>query len=323
MAMNLTSNHYVSLGLDDLDLALIAELESDANKSISELAKRLFTNRHTIDRKLQRLLDEQIIRIVALPDPLALGFKTQAWIGINTLPSEVNSVAREIGRFRAVRHVHINAGRYDVHAWTVFEKPEDLSNFVRGDLASIKGLTNAETMVNLKMWKGFFGLLTTDPRPFRDKPPSKRPDTLDMQVIRELRRNPRQSHIDLAEKVGSSPTTVWRRLKKLLDKRTVRIVAMTNPVALGYTTRATVAINAKPDSIEAIADKLSSYVTIHGVVINTGRFDILAWGDFRDAEDLSNFVTQEMGQIPGLIRHETMVTLKVTKDDFLFEVYGE
>ncbi len=317
------SNNNTPPNLDDLDLALITKLEIDANQSVSELAKKLFTNRHTIDRKLQRLLDEHIIRIVAMPDPLALGFKTQAWIGINTLPSEVNSVAREIGRFRAVRHVHINAGRYDVHVWTVFEKPEDLSNFVRGELASIKGITNAETMVNLQMWKGFFGQLATDPRPFRDKPPSKIPDPLDLQVIRELRRNPRQSHIDLAEKVGSSPTTVWRRLKRLLGERIVRIVAMTNPLAMGYTTRATIAINAKPDRIEAIADKLSSYKAIHGVVINTGRFDILAWGDFRDSEDLSNFVTQELGQIRGLIKHETMVTLKVTKDDFLFEADGD
>ena len=211
VAMTTKSNNNIPHNLDDLDLALIAELEIDANQSVSGLVKRLFTNRHTIDRKLQRLIDEQIIRIVALVDPLALGFKTQAWIGINTLPSEVDSVAKEIGRFRAVRHVHINAGRYDVHAWTVFEQPEDLSNFVRGELASIKGITNAETMMNLKMWKGFFGQLATDPRPFRDKPPLKKPDSLDLQVIRELRQNPRQSHIDLAEKVSSSPTTVWRR----------------------------------------------------------------------------------------------------------------
>ena len=323
ISMATKSNNYTPQNLDDLDLSLIAELETDATKSISELAKRLFTNRHTIERRLQRLLDEQIIRIVAVPDPLALGYKTQAWIGINTLPSEVNAVAEEIGHFRAVRHVHINAGRYDVHAWTVFERPEDLSNFVRNDLAAIRGITNAETMLNLKMRKGFFGLLATDSQSLRDKPPARLPDALDWQMIRELRNDPRQTHIQLARKVGSSPTTVWRRIKKLLDERTLKIVAITNPLALGYTTRATVAINAKPDSIESVADILSSYVTIHGVLINSGRFNILAWGDFKGPEDLSHFVTQELGQLPGLIKHETMVTLKVTKDDLVFEAQDE
>ncbi|MFX0199293.1 MAG: Lrp/AsnC family transcriptional regulator [Candidatus Hodarchaeota archaeon] len=94
---------------------------------------------------------------------------------------------------------------------------------------------------------------------------------------------------------------------------------MPDPRALGFTTRATIAVNARPDSIEAVADKLASYVNIHGVVINTGRFDILAWGDFRGSEDLSNFVTNKLARISGLVKHETMVTLKVTKDDFLFE----
>ncbi len=312
-------NSGVTNNLDEFDMALIAELEINARQTISELAGKIGLERHAVDKKLKRLLDERVIRIVAFPDPLALGYNTQAWICVNTLPSEVNTVAKELGRLTSVRHVHINAGRYDIHLWAVFKRPEDLSGFVRNELAKIKGITNAETMVNLKMKKGFFGLLSDDYHPFREQPPAKKPDSVDWAIISALMHDPQQAYTNIAKNLGSSPPTVWRRLKRLLEERIVRIVALPNSAAFGFTMRATIAINAKPDKIEAIADKLASYKIIHGVLITSGRFDIVTWGDFKGPEHLSSFITQELGKVPGVIKHESMVTLKITKDDFMHE----
>ncbi len=305
--------------LDKLDITLITELEKNARQTMSELAKKIDTDRHTVNRKLKKLLGNRIIRIVAVPDPLALGFKTIAWIGINAQPDKVDSVAEKIGHLPPVRHIHINAGRYNIHILAVCQGPEELSNFVRDDLTKIKEMTTADSMVILKIIKGSFGLLANEYFPFRDKPPDRKLQLLDLAIIHELMQNPRIANKDIARKLDSSPPTIWRRLKWLLENRIIRVVAITNPKAFGYTMRATIAINVKPDQINVAADKLASYNFIHGVMINTGRFDILAWGDFKGSEDLSNFITRELGQLSGLIRHETMITLKITKDDFMFE----
>ena len=119
------------LTLDSLDLTLIAELEQNAHQTVSDLARKLDARRHSIDRKLRRLLDDRIIRIVAIPDPLALGYRTLASVGITSLPSAVNSVVQELKECKAVYHITITTGRYDIHAWALFEHPEGLSLFVR------------------------------------------------------------------------------------------------------------------------------------------------------------------------------------------------
>ncbi len=308
-----------SIALDSLDQALIAEMEHNAHQTVSDLSRKLDLQRHNIDRRLQKLLDDRIIRIVAAHNPLALGFTTLAFMGINTFPSAVNSVAQELGCHREIHYLTITTGRYDIHAWGMFRRQEELSGFVRDELSRVQGITAAETMVNLRVVTMSFGLLSANPVIHKSPPEPRHLDVLDRELIREISRNPRQTYNALARVLGSSSKTVWRRLQKLLEERILKIIAIPNPEALGFTSRATIAIDAKPDSVDAVAESLASFVNIHGVVINAGRFDILAFGDFRGSKHLSDFVTNELSQISGLLRHETMISLKTVKDSVFFE----
>ena len=124
-----------NIALDSLDMMLIAELERNAHQTVSDLAKKLDARRHRVDRKLRRLLDEHIIRIIALPDPLALGYRTLAFVGINSVPSAVDSVVQELKNDKAVYHIIITTGRYDIHTWALFERPEALPFSLEIDLA--------------------------------------------------------------------------------------------------------------------------------------------------------------------------------------------
>ena len=101
-----------------------------------------------------------------------------------------------------------------------------------------------------------------------------------------------------------------------MDERIVSVVAVTSPVALGYKTRATIGINVQPHGIDAVAREQACIKNVHYIVINTGHFALIVSTDFKGPEDLSKFVREDLGNIPGLVSHETMVCLKTTKDNF-------
>lgn len=137
--------------LDELDMKLLRELEQDGRQSIAELARKVGTSKATARRKLNRLLTEGIIRIVAVADPPALGYKTVATMGINVHPGHIDAVAERLASYGNVRFVIICAGRYDIIAWVMFQEPDDLSDFIRNELGKIPGLAHVETMIYLKI----------------------------------------------------------------------------------------------------------------------------------------------------------------------------
>lgn len=308
--------------LDSLDTALIAELEVDAWQTVTSLAAKLGTSRATVRTRLERLLDQEVIRIMPIADPLALGYKTRASVGINSVPSQVDAVANELASHPRIHHVAIFGGRYDIMAWAILEGPEQLSDFVRHDMARIPGITKAETMVNLKIAKASFAYVARTELPLKPAPPKQDLDALDLALMRELRNDALRTHSELAAQLATSPTTVRRRLQRLLDEGIIRIVAVADPLALGFTIRASILINVHPRKVDSVAEQLATFPEVHHVLVNTGRYDIIVSADFRQSESLSSFVRGELGRIDGLISHETMMCLKVIKDDFTFITYG-
>lgn len=142
--------------LDELDLRLIEELEIDGRQTNAKLARSIGTSKATARRKLNTLLDDGIIKIVAVADPQAQGYKAVATMGIRVHPGEVDSVANKLASYESIRFVIITAGRYDIITWVMFRKSEDLSDFVRNELGNIPGLVSAETMIYLKIKKFSF-----------------------------------------------------------------------------------------------------------------------------------------------------------------------
>ena len=148
--------------IDELDLVLIRELESDGRQTNTDLAKKIGTSKATARRKLKKLLDEDIIKVVAVANPPALGYKTVATMGLNVRPGDVDNVANKLASYDNVHFVIVSTGRYDIIVWMMFKEPEDLSDFLRTELGNIKGLVSVETMINLKIIKASFTYLPKD-----------------------------------------------------------------------------------------------------------------------------------------------------------------
>ena len=139
--------------LDAIDLKIIKEMGIDGRQSVSSLAKKLGTSRATVGKKLQRLLDEHILTVAGFVQPGTLGYQTNAIIGINVIPSEIDNVADSLVSNENVHMMFISAGRHDIIVWALFKKSEDMSNFLRQELGKIPGIANTETMINLAIKK--------------------------------------------------------------------------------------------------------------------------------------------------------------------------
>lgn len=143
-------------------------------------------------------------------------------------------------------------------------------------------------------------------------------DSLDLKLIKELEIDGRQTNAELARKVGTSKATARRKLNRLLDEGIIRVLAVADPPSIGFNTVATMGINVHPGEVDAVADKLASYANVRFVIISTGRYDIITWVMFRSAEDLSDFIRNELGNIPGLVSAETMIYLDIKRFSFTF-----
>lgn len=139
--------------LDELDRRIIKTLEVDGRASNAKVARDLGVSEGTIRRRLKTLLAKEIIRVVAYPDPVKMGFETAALVGIQVDPDKVDVVAERLAQLSEVDYVAVTTGAYDIFAWVMLPSPDDLGTFLRDKVGHVKGLRRTETFVNLSVKK--------------------------------------------------------------------------------------------------------------------------------------------------------------------------
>jgi Lrp/AsnC family transcriptional regulator, regulator for asnA, asnC and gidA len=144
------------VSLDHLDMAIIGTLQRDSRQTAADLAGKLNTSKPTILRRMKRLYDEGVIRVVTMVDPQALGYKLVVSTGLKVAPDRINDVAEAVGNHRNVHSVALCTGRYDVLAWMTFRDRPEMMDVLNGQLGKIRGIRSMETVTSLKLVKASF-----------------------------------------------------------------------------------------------------------------------------------------------------------------------
>ena len=145
--------------MDELDRRIIDILQADGRASNAKIAREVGVSEGTVRRRLRRLIDGDIIKVIAVPNLEQMGYGTAALVGIQTGPGMVDDVAAAIGALDEAHYVAITTGAYDIFTWVGLESPEKLGNFLRGKVGTIPGVTRTETFVNLSIKKRTYGLV--------------------------------------------------------------------------------------------------------------------------------------------------------------------
>ena len=144
--------------MDDLDRQIIHILEDNGRASNARIAREVGVSEGTVRRRLNRLVSESIIKVVALPDPKSMGYESEALIGIQVDPDKIDECADSLAALSATRWVAVTTGSFDMFAWVVMPDPEHLGRFLRESVGRIPGVRKTETFVNLTVRKREFGL---------------------------------------------------------------------------------------------------------------------------------------------------------------------
>jgi Lrp/AsnC family transcriptional regulator, regulator for asnA, asnC and gidA len=140
-------------------------------------------------------------------------------------------------------------------------------------------------------------------------------DQINKDIVEQLQQDGRRSYATLAKAVGLSEPAVRQRVQKLLDTGVMQIVAVTDPLMLGFARQAMIGIRADGD-LRGIADQLAALDEIDYVVICTGSFDLLVELVVSDDEQLLDILNDDIRAIPGVRDTEVFVYLKLVKQTY-------
>ena len=146
--------------MDELDREIIGILQLDGRASNAKIARQLGVSEGTIRRRLKRLIEDEAIQVLALPEPSKLGYNTEAIVALQVDPGKIEDVAAALASAPEAMNVSITTGAFDLFAWVALPSPEDLHSFLLGTVGNIAGVRRSETFVTMSVKKRTFAPLS-------------------------------------------------------------------------------------------------------------------------------------------------------------------
>ena len=138
--------------LDDVSKAIIEQLQADGRRSYAEIGKAVGLSEAAVRQRVQKLTDSGVMQVVAVTDPMQLGFYRQAMIGIR-VTGDTTLLATQLGRLPSVDYVVLTAGSFDILVEVVVESDDDLITLLNKEIRALPGVQSTETFVYLKLVK--------------------------------------------------------------------------------------------------------------------------------------------------------------------------
>lgn len=141
-----------TVALDDVSKAIIEQLQVDGRQSYAAIGKVVGLSEAAVRQRVQRLTEAGVMQVVAVTDPLQLGFARQAMVGLKiTGPLEI--VADQLAALHEVDYVVITAGPYDILVEVVCESDDHLLDLLSSQIRTIPGVVSTETFMYLRLAK--------------------------------------------------------------------------------------------------------------------------------------------------------------------------
>jgi Lrp/AsnC family transcriptional regulator for asnA, asnC and gidA len=138
--------------LDDVSRAIVEQLQTDGRKSYSDIGRAVDLSEAAVRQRVQKLIETGVMQIVAITDPLQMGFNRQAMIGIRTT-GDARPVADELATIGAVEYVVLTAGSFDIMVEVVCNDDADLIGLLNGTIRTIPGVVETEVFTYLQLKK--------------------------------------------------------------------------------------------------------------------------------------------------------------------------
>src|SRR6476620_2176203 len=137
------------VALDDVSKAIVEQLQDDGRRPYAAIGKAIGLSEAAVRQRVQRLTDSGVMQIVAVTDPLQVGFTRQAMIGLRC-QGDLSLVADALADLDEVDYVVVTAGGFDLLCEVVCEDDDHLLEVLNQKIRTIPGVRTTEAFVYLK-----------------------------------------------------------------------------------------------------------------------------------------------------------------------------
>ena len=153
------------------------------------------------------------------------------------------------------------------------------------------------------------------PATFRNRPAAPALDQVSKAIIEQLQQDGRRPYATIAAAVGLSEAAVRQRVSRLVGSGVVQIVAVTDPLQVGFSRQAMIGIKAE-GNLDPVVEALSAMDEVDYVVITAGSFDILVEVVCEDDAHLLSLLNEQIRTIDGVRSTESFLYLKLSKQTY-------
>jgi DNA-binding Lrp family transcriptional regulator len=294
-----------------LDQRIAMALQLRGRASWRDIARLLGTSESTVARRARALMEAGLIRITAVPDPQRCGFGYPVLVQLVCSPDQVGTVAARLAERHDVRFLAAVTGPFDIVAEVIVGSSRDLAGVLLDELASVPGVVRTTTETVLRTFKMAYdwsrplleSVVALPPAPSRDVRAPLPPvvlDDVDLRLIDLLREDGRRTFQELAVALGISESAARRRVGHLISSGCVTPVTLVAPPFLGYGVEALVFLRVELGRLEEVAGALVDRPEVRYLSATCGRSDLVAEVILRTQDDLYQFRTRVLGDLPGI-----------------------
>lgn len=142
--------------LDAIDQHIIDALRRDGREAFAQIAERLKVSPGMIRQRYNRLVELGYLKVIAATNPLMMGKRTMAMIGVRTDGRKMLDVANKVSKFDEVVYCVFVSGGYDIMLEVFCKDHEDLLKFMTEKLAKVEGVRETESFIYLKIAKEIY-----------------------------------------------------------------------------------------------------------------------------------------------------------------------
>jgi Lrp/AsnC family transcriptional regulator, regulator for asnA, asnC and gidA len=264
------------------------------------------------------------MRVVAVVDLQAAGFEFVVNVGIGVSGRAAEDVASELARFPEVLSVLLMSGDQAIEAVIAARNHARFAAFVESTLHRVPGIASFSPSIRLRVLKvepGMAPLVATPEHATTDSPGSPFPldsplDEMARGIVTHLWRDPQATNQDIAQRLGSSETTVRGRIADLRARGALRITAINNLRVGEDLVFAAVGVDVDTGHVDRVADALRAIGEVRFLATVLGRHHLLAMIVAPTSAQLSHLVHSTIAHMPGVSQVAAAQALRFVKHDF-------
>jgi len=142
--------------LDHIDQHIIEAMRKDGREAFAQIAEQLNVSPGMIRQRYNRLVELGYLKVVAVTNPLMMGMRSMAMIGIRTDGRKMLQVAENVAKIKEVVYLVVVSGRYNLMAEVFCKDDEDMLKFLTEKLAKVDGIRETETFMHMKIMKEIY-----------------------------------------------------------------------------------------------------------------------------------------------------------------------